>query len=77
MSRNEHHVVHNSSGGWDVKRSGSQRSSIHTTTKAEAVKVGRVMSQRAGSELVIHGADGKIQRKDSHDNDLCPPRDKK
>ena len=78
MPRKEHHVVHNSSkGGWDVKRSGAQRSSIHTNTKADAIRMGRIMSQRAGSELVIHGTDGKIQRKDSHGNDSCPPRDKK
>lgn len=78
MAKNEHHVVHNSSrGGWDVKRNGAARASIHTDTKAEAVKVGRIMSQRAGSELVIHGTNGQIQRKDSHGNDPCPPRDRK
>ena len=78
MAKNEHHIVHNSSkGGWDVKHSGAQRSSVHTTTKAEAIKVGRVISQRAGSELVIHGKDGRIQRKDRHGNDPCPPKDNK
>ena len=77
MAKNEHHVVPNSSrGGWDVKRSGAQRASIHTDTKADAVKVGRIMSQRAGSELVVHGRDGRIQQKDSHGNDPCPPKDK-
>lgn len=77
MAKNEHHVVPNSSrGGWDVKRSGAQRASIHTETKADAVKVGRIMSQRAGSELVVHGRDGRIQQKDSHGNDPCPPKDK-
>ncbi|MBQ6331503.1 MAG: DUF2188 domain-containing protein [Clostridia bacterium] len=77
MSKNEHHVVPNTSrGGWDVKRNGAQKASIHTETKVEAVKIGRVMSQRAGSELVIHGKDGRIQQKDSHGNDPCPPRDK-
>ncbi len=78
MANNQHHVVHNSSrGGWDVKKNGSQRASVHTTTKAEAVKVGRIISRRADSELVIHGKDGRIQRSDSHGNDPCPPRDKK
>ena len=77
MAKNEHHVVPNSSrGGWDVKRIGAQRASIHTTTKAEAVKVGRIMSQRSGSELVVHGRDGRIQQKDSHGSDPCPPKDK-
>jgi len=75
MQRKEHHVVPNSSrGGWDVKRSGVTRASIHTTTKAEAVKVGRIMSQRAGSELVIHGANGQIQRRDSHGSNSCHSR---
>lgn len=77
MAKNEHHVVHNTvRGGWDVKRNGAQRVSIHTETKAEAVKFGRIMSQRANSELVIHGKDGRIQAKDSHGNDPCPPKDK-
>ena len=78
MPGKEHHVVHNASkGGWDVKRNGAQRSSVHASTKAEAVKVGRIMSQRAGSELVVHRTDGRIQYKDSHGHDPCPPRDKK
>ncbi len=78
MATNQHHVVPNHTrGGWDVKRSGAERASIHTTTKAEAIKVGRIMSQRAGSELVVHGMNGRIQQKDSHGNDPCPPRDMK
>lgn len=78
MTTNQHHVVpNNTRGGWDVKRNGAERASIHTTTKAEAIKVGRIMSQRAGSELVVHGVNGRIQRKDSHGNDPCPPRDMK
>lgn len=77
MAKETHHVVHNSRGGWDVKRGGAQRASVHTETKAEAIKVGRVISQRAGSEFVIHGADGKIQRSDSHGNDPCPSKDQK
>ena len=30
--------------------------------------------RREGSELLIHGQDGKIQRKDSHGKDPFPPR---
>lgn len=66
MANRQHHVLPNPQGGWDVKRSGSDRASIHAATKEEAVKVGRVFSQRAGSDLVIHGRDGQIQRSDSH-----------
>jgi len=78
MSRKSIHVVpNNNQGGWNVKKGGARRASVHTETKAEAVKMGRVISQRAGSELVIHGKDGKIQRSDSHGNDPCPPKDQR
>jgi len=78
MTKKSVHVVPNDGqGGWNVKKSGSQRASVNTETKAEAVKMGRVISQRSGSELVIHGKDGKIQRKDSHGHDPCPPKDRK
>jgi len=71
-----HHVVPNSGGGWDVKKSGAERSSKHCETKKEAVEKAREISQNQGTELVIHGKDGKIQQKDSHGNDPCPPKDK-
>ena len=78
MAKKSVHVVpNNNQGGWNVKKSSAQRASVRTETKVEAVKVGRIISQRSGSELVIHGKDGKIQRSDSHGNDPCPPKDKK
>jgi hypothetical protein len=78
MPRKTVHVVPNNKiGGWSVKKSGAERASVNTDTKAEAVKVGRVISQRTESELVIHGKNGKIQSSDSHGNDPCPPEDKK
>ena len=76
MARAEHHVVHNPKGGWDVKRSGAQRASVHMNTKDEALKAGRQISLNQGTELIIHGKDGRIRKSDSHGNDPCPPRDK-
>lgn len=76
MPRDSHHLVSNSNGGWDVKRNGASRSSVHTDTKAEAEKIGRTISRNQKTEFVIHGKDGKIQRADSHGNDPCPPKDK-
>ncbi|HQJ33086.1 MAG TPA: DUF2188 domain-containing protein [Anaerolineaceae bacterium] len=75
MARNEHHVLHNPNGGWDVKRNDSHRVSVHTETKASAVKKGRQISHNQGTELIVHGIDGKIQNSDSHGNDPCPPKD--
>jgi hypothetical protein len=77
MSRKSTHVVPNSDGGWDVKQGGGERASRHCDLKSDAVDVARTISQNKGSELVIHGKDGKIQRSDSHGHDPCPPKDKK
>ncbi|NLI92702.1 MAG: DUF2188 domain-containing protein [Peptococcaceae bacterium] len=78
MPRKSVHVIpNNNQGGWSVKKGGAQRASVHTETKSDAIKMGRVISQRSGSELIIHGKDGKIQRADSHGKDPCPPKDQK
>ncbi len=74
MNTNQHHVVPNPDGGWDVKRNGSQRASGHWDTKKEAVDEGRIISRNQGTELVIHKSDGTIQSRDSHGNDPYPPR---
>lgn len=69
MPRNEHHVVPNPNGGWDVERNGSDRASVHTDTKAEAVNRAREISRNQGTELIIHRENGTIERRDSHGND--------
>jgi uncharacterized protein YdaT len=74
MSSKSHHVVHDPDGGWNVKKGGSERASIHTDTKQQAIDKGREISQNQHTEFVIHNKDGKISEKDSHGNDPCPPR---
>lgn len=75
MGRKTHHVVPNASGnGWAVKRGGASRASKLFNTKKEAEQAGREISRNQGTELVIHGKDGKIQRSDSHGNDPHPPK---
>ncbi len=69
-----HHVVPNPDGGWDVKRSGSDRSSGHFDRKGDAEKAGREISRKQRTEFVVHGKDGKIQKKDSHGGDPFPPK---
>jgi hypothetical protein len=74
MPNKTHHIVHDSEGGWNVQKGGASKPSGHFDTKKEAELAGRIISQNQGSELYIHGMDGKIQRKDSHGNDLFPPK---
>lgn len=74
MSRKSHHVVHDSNGGWNVKRGGADRASVHCDNKTDAIKAGREISRNQKSELVIHNLDGKISQSDSHGKDPFPPR---
>lgn len=72
-----HHVVPDTQGGWNVKKGGGAKSIKHFNRKKDAENYARQVSQNQGSELIIHGKDGKIQRTDSHGNDPNPPKDKK
>ena len=76
MTRKTRHVVPGSYGGWDSKKGNADRASKHFETKKEAEDYSRKQSQKEGSELLIHGKDGKIQRSDSHGNDPNPPKDR-
>lgn len=76
MSRKSHHIVPNPLGGWDVKKSNSDRASGHFETKQKAVDAGRSISQNQKTEFIIHNKDGKISQSDSHGRDPNPPKDK-
>jgi uncharacterized protein YdaT len=56
-------------GRWAVKKGGSQRASRVMDRKDDAVARAREQARRQHAELVVMGADGRIQRKDSHGND--------
>jgi len=74
MKKKSTHVVPKSSGGWNIKQSGAQRSSGHFNRKQDAIDRARQISRNQDTELVIHNKDGRISQKDSHGNDPFPPR---
>ena len=65
---NTRHVVPHP-GGWANKKGGAERASSVHDTKREAEAAAREQSRRERSELVVHGKNGQIQRKDSHGDD--------
>lgn len=67
--RNEHHVVPNAKGGWDIKQANVQSVLGHYSTEKEAVDKARILSRSTQSELVIHNKNGQIAAKDSHGHD--------
>ena len=70
--RNQHVVPHED--GWAVRGEGSQRASSVHNTQREAIDAGRQTARNQGTELFIHGKDGRIRERDSHGNDPFPPR---
>lgn len=53
MPKKKHIVLPASGGGWDIKNSTSKNICVHTKTKTEAIKIGRILSQRTGSQLIL------------------------
>jgi len=70
--KNQHVVPHD--GQWAVRAEGSERvTSVHPTQR-EAIETAREISRNQGSEMLIHGRDGRIRERDTHGNDPYPPR---
>ncbi len=70
-------VLPNPAGGWRVRKPGAQRSSSLHDTQEDAIDAGRrILRNAGGGELLVHGRDGKVQRKDTvgPGNDTYPPR---
>lgn len=73
MGRNQHVTPH-PDGHWQIKAAGSKRETKVTSTQAQAVTIARRIATHQGSELLIHGRDGKIRARDSHGHDSYPPK---
>jgi uncharacterized protein YdaT len=70
--RNQHVVPR--PDGWAVLGERAGKATGNFDTKAEAVARAREIAKNQGTELVIHGKDGRIQSKDSHGHDAFPPK---
>lgn len=70
--RNQHVVPHQE--GWAVKGQGAKRATEVFDRKSDATARGREIASNQGTELLIHGSDGKIQSRDSHGQDPFPPK---
>lgn len=73
MGKRNQHVVPRDDG-WAVRGAGSQRASSVHRTQSEAIDAGREIARNQGTELFIHGRDGRIRERDSHGNDPFPPK---
>jgi hypothetical protein len=62
MERSEHVVPHPL--GWAVKSHGEEE--YHFTTKEQAIEKARNLAKANGTNLVIHGRDGRVQKNQSY-----------
>ncbi|RYC17795.1 DUF2188 domain-containing protein [Ciceribacter ferrooxidans] len=67
------HVVPRS-GKWGVLSSGASRASSLHSTQDEAIRTAREIARSHGTELYIHGKDGRIRERSSFGNDPAQPK---
>ena len=64
MKKSQHVVPR--SGGWGVRGAGNSRDTGLFQTQNEAVARARRIARNQGSELLIHGRDGRIRERSSY-----------
>ncbi|OIN94839.1 MAG: hypothetical protein AUJ48_04385 [Deltaproteobacteria bacterium CG1_02_45_11] len=72
MAKNQHVVPVGNK--WGVRGEGNSRLTKVSDTQREAINAGREIAINQGSELFIHGGNGRIRERNSYGNDSFPPR---
>lgn len=73
MSKKGQHVAPRGDG-WSVRRTGASRASGTYETQGEAIQRARDIARSEGTELYIHGRDGRIRERNSYGRDPYPPK---
>lgn len=73
VSAKGQHVVP-SSEGWSVRKAGSSRVTRTYSTQQDAITAATRIARNQGSEVYIHGRDGRIRERNSYGQDSYPPR---
>lgn len=73
MSKKNQHVVKHSDG-WAVRGAGNVKVTRVVQTQQDAIKIAKTIAKNQGSELFIHGKNGKIRERNTYgSNDPYPP----
>ena len=73
MASKGQHVVPRD-GKWAVRKEGAERVTRRYETQREAIDAAREIARRQGTEVYVHGRDGRIRERSSHGNDPFPPK---
>ena len=66
------HVVP-SPDGWSVRKTGASRASRTYSTQQDAISAATQIARSQGTEVYIHGHDGRIRERNSYGNDARAP----
>jgi len=70
--RNQHVVPH--AGKWAVKGAGAKKATKVFDRQSDAITAARDVAKNQKTELLVHGRNGQIRKRDSHGNDPYPPK---
>lgn len=73
LNKKGQHVVPRG-GKWAVRKAGSARASSTHETQREAIDAARSAARNQGTELYIHGRDGRIRERSTFGKDPFPPK---
>ena len=73
MSKPGQHVVPKGEK-WSVRKAGASRAYGTFVTQKEAVKEAKKIAKNQGTELYIHGKDGRIRERNSYGRDPHRPK---
>ena len=73
MAGKGQHVVPRD-GKWAVRKGGAERVTRRYDTQREAINAAREIARTQGSEVLVHGRDGRIRARNSYGNDPFPPK---
>lgn len=73
MSQKNQHVAPHPEG-WAVKGAGNRKATSVHETQREAIEAARQTAINQGSEMLIHGRNGRIRERNSYGDDPFPPR---
>ena len=70
-----YHVTPRPDGKWQGARENSEKPSVVENTKEEALsKTIEIAKSHGEAQVIIHGADGKIQSERTYGSDPYPPK---
>lgn len=70
--KNQHVVPRR--GEWAVKGTGNSKATKVVTTQKKAIKIARAIAINQGSEMLIHGRNGRIRERNTYGKDNFPPK---